>query len=79
MIPFATRLQVASASGRSRSKMLGAGMLQSMQSAAVRHGLSFFCRTGRLAGAPCVGSGQTMGWPSQRATRNMRLRMVGAP
>jgi len=35
------RRHVASASGRLRSKILGAGMLQSMHSAAVRQGLSF--------------------------------------
>ena len=33
-----------------------------------------------LAGlAAWVVSGHTMGWPSRRATRNSRLRMVGAP
>ena len=37
-MPLAMRLQVESASGRARSKMDGAGMFQSMQSAAVRQG-----------------------------------------
>ena len=33
----------------------------------------------RLVGAPWVWSGQQIGMPSRRATRNRRLRMVGAP
>ena len=78
-MPLAMRLQVASASGRARLKMDGAGMLQSMQSAAVRHG---FMPEGTLplaSGWAWVGLGHVMGWPSRRATRNRRLRMVGAP
>ena len=31
------------------------------------------------AGFPCVGAGHTIGRPSQRAIRNRRLRIVGAP
>ncbi len=79
MIPFAIRLQVASASGRARSKMLGAGIDQSMHSAAVRQGFSLRDFTARLSGAACVAAGQTIGAPSHRATRNSRFRMVGAP
>lgn len=40
-MPFAIRLQVASASGRARSKIDGAWILQSMQPAAVRDQASF--------------------------------------
>ena len=77
--PRAMRRIVASASGLLRSKMLGHGIDQSMHSAAVRHGLSARDLTPVEPGAPCVGAGHTMGWPSQRATRNNRLRVVGAP
>jgi hypothetical protein len=69
-IPSAIRARVFSASGFFRSKIDGQGMLQSMHSAAVWNGSS---------PGPCVGSGHTIGSPSQRATRNSRRRLVGAP
>ena len=78
-IPLAMRLQVASASGRVRSKIDGAGMVQSMQSAAVRHGSMPAGTLPLASGCAWVGAGHVMGWPSHRATRNRRLRMVGAP
>ena len=77
--PRATRRSVASASGLDRSKMLGQGIDQSMHSAAVRHGLRWPALTSALPGLPCVGVGHTMGWPSHRAIRKRRLRLVGAP
>ncbi|MNJ67606.1 hypothetical protein D3C77_637940 [compost metagenome] len=65
---------MASASAFLRPKMLLLGTVQSMQSAAVRH----FCWP--LAGCLAwVGSGHTMGCPSQRAIINSRSRLVGAP
>lgn len=76
MTPCAIRRSVASASGRSRSKMLGQGRDQSMQLAAVSHGFKPLPFAGFCA---CVAAGQTIGIPSQRATRNSRLRIVGAP
>jgi hypothetical protein len=79
MIPFAMRRFVASASSRVRSKMLGAGSSHMMHSAAVRYGFALCWRTGRLLGGACVCVGTTMGSPSQRATRNRRLRIVGVP
>jgi hypothetical protein len=71
-MPRAIRRHVAGASGRLRSKIDGHGSDQSMHSAAARHGRG-------LPLLPCVGSGQRIGSPSQRATRNRRLRVVGAP
>src|SRR3990167_584492 len=79
MIPLAMRLQVASARGLVRSKMLGAGTVQSMQSAAVRQGFMPAGTLPRASGWAWVGLGHTMGWPSHRATKNRRLRLVGAP
>src|SRR5450830_1184895 len=62
-MPLATRRRVFSAMGLSR-KLVLPRLLQSMHSAAVRHGccfaVGFLCRTG---------SGQTIGRPSLRATR----------
>jgi len=56
--------------------MLGQSCDQSMHSAAVRQG----SRPEPLAGfAACGAAGQTIGRPSQRAIRNSRLRIVGAP
>jgi hypothetical protein len=78
-IPLAIRRIVFSASGRFRPKIDGHGIDQSMISAAVRHGFSFPDRTSGESGAPCVGSGQTIGRPSQRAIRKNRFRIVGAP
>ena len=77
--PRAMRRIVASASGRSRSKMLGVGMDQLMHSAAVRQGLSARDLTPVEPGAPCVGAGQTIGLPSRRARMYSRSRVVGAP
>ncbi|MNP16653.1 hypothetical protein D3C76_1090590 [compost metagenome] len=73
-MPLAIRRRVAGASGFGRSKMLLLGIVQSMHSAAVRH--FFWPLVGCLA---WVGSGQTIGWPSQRAIMNSRSRLVGAP
>jgi hypothetical protein len=73
-MPCAIRRSVASASGLVRSKIERPRSDQSMHSAAVRQG--FWPLPGTLA---CVGSGHTIGCPSQRATTNRRLRMVGAP
>lgn len=55
--PLAIRRHVASASGFLRSKMLGAAMLQSMQSAAVRHGFMPAGTLPALSGCVCVGVG----------------------
>ncbi|SPV21805.1 Uncharacterised protein [Burkholderia gladioli] len=79
MMPRAMRRIVASFSGRSRSKIDGHGIVQSMQSAAVRQGANLPARTAAPFGSPCVGVGHTIGSPSRRATRKKRLRMVGAP
>ena len=61
------------------SKMDGQGRLQSMISAALRHGFSLPLFTASLSRGAWVGSGHTMGFPSQRAIRTNRLRLVGAP
>ena len=76
--PRAIRRSVFSASGFFRSKILGHGIDQSIISAAVRHGLSFPFITSGLSGAPCVGSGQTIGRPSRRATKKTASGIVGA-
>ncbi|MCY1545776.1 hypothetical protein D9M68_817320 [compost metagenome] len=82
------RRMVASASGRRTPadfpssrvrKMDGQGIDQSMISAARRCGRARFAFTSGLSAGAWVGSGQTMGLPSQRAIRNSRLRMVAAP
>jgi hypothetical protein len=78
-MPRAIRLSVFSASGFLRSNMLGAGIDQSMHSAAVRHGASLPASTAGDFGSPWVASGQTIGCPSRRITMKKRFRMVGAP
>ena len=50
-----------------------------MISAALRHGFFRPSSTSRLSAGAWVGSGHTMGLPSQRAIRKNRLRVVGAP
>lgn len=89
--PRATRRMVLGRSGRwatspyfsltsSRvSKMDGHGRLQSMISAALRHGFFFPALTSSLSMGAWVGSGQTTGHPSHLAIRKNRLRVVGAP
>ena len=89
--PLATRRMVLGRSGRwaempyfsrisSRvSKMEGQGRLQSMISAALRQGSFFPVSTSGLSAGACVGSGHTMGCPSQRAIRKNRFLVVGAP
>ena len=62
-----------------RSKIDGHGIDQSIHSAAVLYGLSLPDLTSLLSGAPWVGLGHLIGWPSRRATINKRLRIVGAP
>jgi hypothetical protein len=69
-IPRAIRFSVFSARARFRSKIDGQGSTHSMHSAAVRYGFS---------PGPCVGFGQTMGSPSERAITKRRRRLVGAP
>jgi hypothetical protein len=54
------RASVASTSGLGLSKIDGTGIDQSMQLAADRYG---------SRPLPCVGSGQAIGSPSQRATK----------
>jgi hypothetical protein len=68
--PRAIRRRVFSARGFFRPKIDGHGTVQSMHSAAVRNG---------SRPRPWVGSGQTMGRPSDRATTKSRFRVVGAP
>src|SRR5258708_4976638 len=79
LVPAATRRSVLSASGFLRSKMLGHGTDQSMHSAAVLHGFKWLVNKSVpiFFGLVLVGSGQTIGNPSHRATRNNRLRIVG--
>ena len=89
--PQATRRMVLGRSGRcafrpnfsaicSRvSKMDGHGRLQSMISAALRHAFFSPALTASLSAGACVGSGHTMGRPSQRAIRKNRFLVVGAP
>jgi hypothetical protein len=69
--PAPMRRSVFSASGFFRAKIDGHGSEKSMHSAAVRHGCA--------RPFPCVGVGHTIGWPSQRAMRKSRFRIVGAP
>src|SRR5450830_920267 len=67
--PLATRRMVFTAIGLSR-KMVRPKLLQSMHSAAVRQGCCFAVGVlWRFA------AGQTIGFPSLRATRYRRLRM----
>lgn len=61
------------------SKIEGQGRLQSMTSAALLHGFFFPSSTSGLPAGAWVGSGHTMGVPSQRAIRKNRFRVVGAP
>ena len=78
-MPSAMRRCVASTNGLLRTKIDRAGAVQSTHSAAVRYGLSFPERTAGESLGPCVGSGQTTGRPSRRATTKSRFRVVGAP
>ncbi|MNF96848.1 hypothetical protein D3C84_796540 [compost metagenome] len=71
--PLATRRMVFTAIGLSR-KIVRPRLLQSMHSAAVRHGCCF-----AVGALWRFGAGQTIGLPSLRATRYRRLRMVGVP
>ena len=59
-----------------RSKIEREGIVKSMHSAAVRHGLALSFAA--FAGFNLVAFGHTMGWPSRRAITNRRLRIVGA-
>ncbi|MNV56260.1 hypothetical protein D3C71_1485330 [compost metagenome] len=70
--PLATRRMVFTAIGLSR-KIVRPRLLQSMHSAAVRQGCCFAVGT-----LWRVGAGQTIGFPSLRATRYRRFRIVGA-
>ena len=69
-MPRAIRFSVFSASDFLRPKMLGAGIDQSMHSAAVLNGRS---------PGPCVGVGQLAGIRSDVAIRKNLFRVVGAP
>jgi hypothetical protein len=71
--PLATWRIVFTAIGLSR-KMVRPRLLQSMHSAALRHGC---CLPVGILWR--FAAGQTIGLPSLRATRYRRLRMVGAP
>src|SRR5690606_23461437 len=77
--PRAMRIMVFSASGFGRSNIDVTGMRQSIHSAAERYGSSSPDLTRAESAGPCVGSGHTTGYPSQRATIKKRFRVVGAP
>ena len=79
VLGFSGRLQPMAFASSGVRKIDGQGSDQSMISAAVRHERCCPDRTSGESGLPCVGSGQTMGLPSQRAITNSRLRIVGAP
>ena len=61
------------------SKIDGQGSVQSMISAALRQGWSSPLLTAALSRGAWVGLGHTIGFPSHRATKKNRLRVVGAP
>src|SRR6218665_1244830 len=77
-MPRAIRRSVASARGRARSKMLGVGSVQSMHSAALRHGINPRALVSRRRGTPWVVAGHLIGWAPQRAPTNQRRRGEGA-
>ena len=89
--PLAIRSIVFGASGRTAripyfllissavSNMLGQGREKSNCVYAPTYGFNSPAFTSSLSAGPCVGSGQTIGLPSHRATIKNRFRMVGAP
>src|SRR6218665_4008314 len=77
-MPRAIRRSVASARGRARSKMLGVGRVQSMHSAALRHGINPRALVSRRRGPPLNRLAVTARHDKQTPADGRRAKVAGA-